>query len=203
MWRCWRTSRTRREEWVTLEQSWHRLRPAFSSLAIDLWDRPDGLSALDVRLEVQQNYSHILGLFDRVLFVSNGNRSALPHSVRSSVAYRHHFAATFGGTDDDARRPSPSCTGRRCRASSLVWMPASLYLLGCRSTRSPTCLSVPRASGGRLKAQSSLLRVLASVPARRGSTTVRSAAAMGTVARGAARRRTPSLCSWCPVRRAS
>ena len=93
----------RRDEWITLEQSWHRLRPAFSSLAIDLWDRPEGVSALDVRMEVQQNYSHILGLFDRVLFVSNGNRSALPHSVRSSVAYRHHFAATFGGADADVR----------------------------------------------------------------------------------------------------
>lgn len=90
-------------EWETVAQNLKRLRPRFSSLAIDIWTRKN-VSAVEARQRVHQKYSHVLALFSRVNFFDTA-----PHvGARGGEMDRHvkpvfsndmHWRSTFSNRD--------------------------------------------------------------------------------------------------------
>mmetsp|Transcript_2382 Transcript_2382/g.6668 ORF Transcript_2382/g.6668 Transcript_2382/m.6668 type:complete len:397 (-) Transcript_2382:175-1365(-) len=93
------------KNWVTLNRSWHRLRPRFSALAVDTWNRDVNTSSAAARRTVYMQHASILSLFDRVLFVSTGSKLSVSHAVRPSITYRRLWHATFGDTELDSWTP--------------------------------------------------------------------------------------------------
>ena len=92
--------------WATLNRSWHRLRPRFSALAVDTWNRGRRTSAAAARWLVYHKYATLLALFDRVIFLSTGSKEHVAHSVRPSIAYRRLWHATFSDMEADSRAPN-------------------------------------------------------------------------------------------------
>ena len=82
--------------WANVEHSLAALRPRWSSLAIDAWDRPAGTSTLAVRQRVHLMHANVLARFSRVLFLDTAPRSSMPSHIRSSYSYRLHWNAAFG-----------------------------------------------------------------------------------------------------------
>lgn len=94
--------------WWNLEHSVRSLRPRWSSLAVDLWSRANGMTAAEARLKIYLNYTSVLSLFDRTLFLNTAQRSHIPVHVRSSFSYRLHWLAAFAdpATRDPTRGPN-------------------------------------------------------------------------------------------------
>lgn len=89
-------SRAPTDVWKNVEQSMTMLRPRWSSLAIDLWDRAPSSSALRAQTDVHAAYASILARFSRTLFLNMAPRHGIPNHVRSSYSYRIHWLAAFG-----------------------------------------------------------------------------------------------------------
>ena len=83
------------QTWQNVLHSLESLRPVWSSLAIDAWDRPLNESVLDVRRSIFARYGQVLALFSRVLFLDTASRRALPGHIRPSFSYRLHWHAAF------------------------------------------------------------------------------------------------------------
>jgi len=90
---------TRDEEWETIKGNWQTVKPRFSSIAIDMFDRPNGETPEQARALVMQKHGDVVALFDRVNFFSTGNKSGIDKHVKSSVTYRRHWQAVLGDTD--------------------------------------------------------------------------------------------------------
>lgn len=86
------------DTWFMLNTSWHRLRPRFSALAVDTWQRDPDTSADEARRRVYTQYARILQLFHRVNFFSTGAaKHLMAHAVKSSVTYARLWRSTFDG----------------------------------------------------------------------------------------------------------
>ena len=81
--------------WRNVAHSLHSLRPRWSSLAVDIWDRPENCSALEARRGVYARHAEVLALFSRVLFLDSAPRRALPSHIRPSFSYRMHWQSAF------------------------------------------------------------------------------------------------------------
>jgi hypothetical protein len=73
-----------------------RLRPRWSSLAVDTWRRPANTSAAGIRAAVLRRHTSVLALFSRVLFFDTAPRSHVNSHVQPSFSYRLHWHASFG-----------------------------------------------------------------------------------------------------------
>jgi hypothetical protein len=81
--------------WRNVGRSVRRLRPRWSSLAVDLWNRDSNTSATSARHSVLTRHAGVLALFSRVLFLDTASRSDVPSHVRPSFSYRLHWHAAF------------------------------------------------------------------------------------------------------------
>ena len=80
--------------WRNVGRSLRRLRPRWSSLAVDLWRRTNS-SAADARLAVLTQHASVLALFSRVLFFDAAPREHVNSHVRPSFSYRMHWHSSF------------------------------------------------------------------------------------------------------------
>jgi len=84
---------SRSAEWELLLPSLRNADPAFSSLAVDLWDS-------DVRVEeVWETHGTVLCKYDQVLFLRTGRRSHQDRHLRPSLTYYRHFLAVLDLVD--------------------------------------------------------------------------------------------------------
>ena len=81
--------------WSNVAHTLHVLQPRWSSIAIDLWSRPNNSSAATLRLALLQRRASVLALFSRVLFLETAPRLDVPSHVRPSFSYRLHWHAAF------------------------------------------------------------------------------------------------------------
>lgn len=81
--------------WYNVEHTLDALRPRWSSLAVDLWNRPSNSSASEVRLALLQRHGKVIARFCRVLFLETAPRTHVPSHVRPSFSYRLHWHAAF------------------------------------------------------------------------------------------------------------
>lgn len=82
--------------WHNVKRTMRRLRPQWSSLAVDMWQRSSNSSAADARLAVLTRHANVLALFSRVLFLDTAPRDNVNLHVRPSFSYRMHWHASFG-----------------------------------------------------------------------------------------------------------
>ena len=82
--------------WDNLNLSWHRIKPRFSVLGVDMWNRDASTSARAARAAVHAEYASVLHLFDRVIFFATGNKTGVSHSSKPCFTYRRLWRATFG-----------------------------------------------------------------------------------------------------------
>jgi hypothetical protein len=92
------------EEWHITMRNLQRLRPRFSSLAIDVWRRPSNMSALDARRETYRLNGKVLALFDRVAFYDVRPRvgaggGVFDRHVMPCVSWEMHWRSVFAHQD--------------------------------------------------------------------------------------------------------
>jgi hypothetical protein len=88
----WREQATK---WQNIAHAHAVLRPAFSSLAIDVWDVPPGNARVRARRSLYDSYPHVLSLFSRVLFLQTGARKDLDRHIKSSPSLRLNWESSF------------------------------------------------------------------------------------------------------------
>lgn len=91
------------EIWRNVGVSVRRLQPRWSSLAVDLWNRPSNASATATRQAIWQKHEGVLSLFSRVLYLDTAPRMHVPSHVRPSFSYRLHWSSAFA--DPASRLP--------------------------------------------------------------------------------------------------
>jgi len=95
---------TRDDEWETIEKNFRIVNPRFSSIAIDMFDRPDGETPEEARKKVLAKHGDVIALFDRVNYFTTGNKTGVDKHVKSSITYRRHWQAVLGDTDPMATK---------------------------------------------------------------------------------------------------